>query len=173
MDVKQMFNLNKKSKILFVIATVALVFLIAVPYVAFAAPAAATDPIQGTRNLNGRGVAVLVVNGENVTAPANFTLTLERDGTSSPQIKFNVVGGSLDVNGTEYTIASGNGNVFRARHAILLQAQGAGSDGQSVTLKLAGRYFWMGGHLFMLRMAGSVETAGGKDLLLVRAQIRV
>jgi hypothetical protein len=152
---------------------VAFVLVVAVPYVAFAAPAAVNNPIVGTRNLLGKGVVRETVNGENVNAPANFTLTLERAGTNLSVPKFNVVGGALNVNGTIYTIASGDGGVLRARHVILLQAQGIGPDGQSATLKLAGRYFWLGGHLFVLRMAGSVQTTGGKEQLLMRAEIRV
>jgi hypothetical protein len=152
---------------------VALVIVVAVPYVAFAAPVVTNDPVQGTRNLLGKGVVRETVNGENFTAPANFTLTLERTGTNLAVPKFNVVGGKLDVNGTIYTITSGDGGVLRARHLVLLQAKGTGPDGQSVTLKLAGRYFWMGGHLFVLRMAGSVQTAGGKEQLLMRAAIRL
>jgi len=158
---------------------VGLVLVVAVPYVAFAAPVA-SDLVVGTRNLLGKGIVVETVNGENVTAPANFNLTLERagtkltvPGTNLAVPKFNVVGGKLEVNGTIYTITSGDGGVLRARHVVLLQAQGTGPDGQSVTLKLVGRYFWMGGHLFVLRMAGSVQTAGGKEQLLMRAEIRV
>jgi len=168
-----MFNLNKKSKIILTVVTVALVFLIAVPYVASAAPVAANHLVQGTRNLHGRGVVVVVVNGENVTAPANFTLTLERVGTSLSPVKFNVVGGALVVNGAEYTITSGNGDVLRARRAVVLQATGTGHDGQSVTLTMAGRYFWMWGHLFVLRMTGFVQTTTGKETLLMRAEIQL
>ena len=155
------------------VLAVAFVLVVAVPYVTFAAPAAVNNPFVGTRNLLGKGVVRETANGENVTAPANFTLTLERTGSNLSAPKFNVVSGDLNVNGTIYTITSGDGGVLRARHAILLQAQGIGPDGQSVTLKLAGRYFWLGGHLFVLRMAGSVQTTSGKEQLLMRAEIRV
>jgi hypothetical protein len=34
----------------------------------------------------------------------------------------------------------------------LLQAQGTGPDGEAVTLRLAARYFWMGGHLYLAKI---------------------
>ena len=153
--------------------------LVALPYAVSAAPVLANDPVQGTRNLLGKGIVGERVNGESFTAPASFNLTLEKSvapstTSTTPAVpKFNVVGGTLVVNGTTYAITSGNGGVLRARHAVLLQAQGISAAGQSVTLKLEGRYFWMGGRLFVLRMAGSVQTSSGKELLLIRAEIRV
>jgi hypothetical protein len=42
-----------------------------------------------------------------------------------------------------------------------------------VTFKLAGRYFWMGGHLFVFRIAGALQTDSGKIILLMRAAIKV
>jgi len=154
-------------------AITAAVLAVAVPFVAYAAPAASNDPVQGTRNLIARGTATENVNGENVTTPANFTLTLERTGTNTTIPKFNVISGSVNIDGTTYTITSGHGGVLRGRHAILLQAQGMGPDGQTATLKLAGRYFWMGGHLFVARMAGLLQTGSGKEVLLMRAAIRI
>ena len=142
---------------------------------AFAAttPDANSNPIQGTRNLIAKGYARQTVNGENVTTPANFTLTLERTGTNTTVPRFNVTSGTITINGTAYTVTSGNGGVVKSKHAILLQAQAKGPDGKTVTLKLAGRYFWMGGHLFVVRMAGSLQTDSGKIGLLMRAVIRV
>ncbi len=140
---------------------------------AFAAPAVGNDPVQGTRSLIGKGLAREVVDGQNVTVPANFTLTLEREGTNATVPKFNIISGTVTIDGTTYSITSGNGGVLRGRHEILLQAQGTGPDGKSVTLKLAGRYFWIGGHLFVVRMAGSLQTDAGKETLLLRAAIKV
>ncbi len=166
-------ELSKKKEIIIIAAAIALVLVVAVPYVAFAAPAVSNDPVQGTKSLVGKGLAREVVDGQNVTVPANFTLTLERTGTNTTVPKFNVNGGAVTVDGTTYSITRGNGGVLRGRHAILLQAQGTGPDGKSVTLKLAGRYFWMGGHLFVVRMTGSLQTDGGKETLLMRAAIKV
>ena len=173
MEVKHTLTLTEKSKILITIAAIAAVLVVAVPYAAFALPAANNDPVQGTRDLLAKGVARQTINGENVTVPANFTLTLEKTGDNATIPKFNVISGTIDVNGTIYTITSGNGGVIRSRHLILLQAQGTQLDGQTVTLKLAGRYFWMGGHLYVIRMIGSLQTESGKEVLLMRGAIRV
>jgi len=181
LEMEKMFKLNNKRKIVLAVAVLALVLIVALPYAASAAPV--NDPVQGTANLLGKGIVWERVNGENFTAPASFNLTLEKSAAPSTTSaasavptavpRFNVVGGKLDVNGTIYTMTSGNGAVLRARHAVLLQAQGTSATGQSVTLKLEGRYFWMGGRLFVLRMVGSVQTASGKELLLIRAEIRL
>ncbi len=172
MEVKQ--TLSKKSKIAIAATAIILVLLVIVPF-AFAATSSefANDPVQATRTLVGKGIARQTINGENVSSPANFTLTLQRTDTNTTIPKINVLGGQVVINDTKYAITSGNGGVLRGRHAILLQAQGTGPDGQAVTLKLAGRYFWMGGHLFVLRMAGSLQTDNGKAVLLMRAAIRV
>lgn len=169
---KDMVNLTKKSKIVIAVVVVVAVLAFAVPFAAYALPVTDSN-IAASRTLVAKGVAREVVNGENVTVPANFTLTLERDGGNVTVPKFNVVGGTADVNGVTYTITSGKGGVLRARHLILLKAEGTGPDGQAVTLKLAGRYFWMGGHLYVARVGARLLTDNGNFTLLLRAGIRV
>ena len=154
-------------------AAIALVLIVAIPTAFAATSEASSNPIQGTRNLIANGFARQTINGENVTTPANFTLTLQRTGTNTTVPRFNVTSGTIIINGTTYTVSSGNGGVAKSKHAILLQAQATGPNGQTVTLKLAGRYFWMGGQLFVVRMAGSLQTDSGKIGLLMRAAIRV
>ncbi len=167
-----MFTTTKQNRIILVALTVTMILVITIPYAAFAAPAN-NEPIQGTRTLYGKGVARENVNNENVTIPANFTLSLQRASTNSTIPKFDVASGTINVNGMVYTITSGTGGVLRGRHIIMLQAIGTESNGQAVTLKLAGRYFWMGGHTFVLRMAGSLQTSNDRELLLMRAAIKV
>ncbi len=168
-----MVTLTKKNKAL-IIATVAIAIVLAIslPYV-YAAPAAETDPTQIMRNLYARGIAVQKIDDQNVKSPANFTLTLTPTEATSNVKKFDVVSGTVVVNGVTYTITGGNGAALPKKHVILLQATGTDPDGQEITLKLAGRYFWMGGHLFVVRMAGKLQTDNGNYLLLMRAAIRV
>jgi hypothetical protein len=170
-----MVNITKRSKLVIAAVTVVALLVLAVPYAAYALPSTSgSDIIGATLTLVAKGFAVHVVNGQNVTVPANFTLTLERavsSTTASP--KFNVAGGSVVVNGVTYTITSGNGAVLRGRHVILLQAQGTGPDGQAVTFKLAGRYFWLGGHLYVARIGARLLTDNDNFTLLLRAAIRV
>lgn len=167
-----MVTLTKKRKLIIATVSIVAVFVVAIPYAAYALPVSDSN-IAASRTLVAKGVVREVVNGENVTVPANFTLTLERVGGNSTVPKFNVVGGTVVVNGATYTIASGNGGVLRGRHLILLQAQGTGPDGQAVTFKLAGRYFWMGGRLYVARIGARLMTPSGNYTMLLRAEIRV
>jgi len=167
-----MVTLTKRRTIIIATLTVVAVLAIAIPLAAYALPISDSS-IASNRTLVAKGVARGVVNGENVTLPANFTLALERAGGNNTVPKFNVVGGTVVINGVAYTITSGNGGVLRGRRLILLQAQGTGPDGQAVTLKLAGRYFWMGGRLYVARIGARLLTPNGNYTLLLRAGIRV
>jgi hypothetical protein len=167
-----MVTLTKKSKLIIATIAVVAVLMAAIPYAAYALPVSERN-IASSRTLVAKGVAREAVDGENVTVPANFTLTLERAAGDGTLPRFNVVGGTVVVNGETYTIGSGNGGVLRGRHLILLQAQGTGPDGQAVTLKLAGRYFWMGGRLYVARIGARLIALNGNATLLLRAEIRV
>jgi hypothetical protein len=168
-----MISLTRKNKLVIAaVAIAALLVVVAVPYAAYAQPVS-DSTIAASRTLLAKGVAIQVVNGQNVTVPANFTLTLLHSGGNSTVPKFNVTGGTVIVNGATYTITSGEGGVLRGRHLILLKAQGTGPDDQAITLKLAGRYFWMGGHLFVARIGAKLQTQTGNFTLLMRAAIQV
>lgn len=167
-----MVAMSKKRITIIAVVAVAVALAIAIPLAAYALPVSDSN-IASTRTLIAKGVAREIVNGENVTFPANSTLALERTGGNASIPRFNVVGGTVVVNGATYTISSGNGGVLRGRHLILLKAQGMGPDGQAVTLKLAGRYFWMGGRLYVARIGAKLLTPSGNFTLLLRAGIRV
>ncbi len=167
-----MVNITKKSKLLIAAVAVISVLVVAVPYAAYALPAEDSN-IAVNRILLAKGVAREVINGETVNLPADFTLTFERATGNSTVSKFNVVGGSIDINGVTYTIASGEGGVLRGKRLILLKAEGTGPDGQAIILKLAGRYFWMGGRLYVARIGARLLTDNGNFTLLMRSAIRV
>ncbi|MGE5574653.1 MAG: hypothetical protein ACM3UL_00820 [Ignavibacteria bacterium] len=168
-----MVTFTKKRKILIVVLMAAAILVLLVPTVVYALPASDSNLVGSSRTLTAKGIDRQVVDGKNVTVPANLTLTLERTGTNTSVPKFNVVRGSVVVNGATYAISSGNGGVLRGKHLILLQAQGLGPDGQPITLRLAGRYFWMGGHLFVVKIGAHLFTDNGNSTLLLRAAIRV
>ena len=153
----------------------ALIFIVSLPYAYASSPSAATEETQSsrTRMLRAKGIAVEKANGQAVITPAGFALALEATEVNETIIKFNVVGGTVRINGTEYVITGGNGAVIRDKHGFLLQAEGTSPEGQSVTLKLAGRYFWMWGRLYVARIAGSLQTDSAKIFLVLRAAIRV
>ena len=171
----EMFTLTKKQKLLITSTmAVALVLIAAFPCVYASSETGTTaDAASRTRMLNARGIALGKSDGRATIAPAGFALSLEATEVNDTIIKFNVVGGTVKINGTEYTITEGNGAVIRDKHGFILQATGTSADGQQVTLKLAGRYFWMWGRLHVARLLGSLQTENAKTLLLLRSVIRI
>jgi hypothetical protein len=123
--------------------------------------------------LRAKGIAVNKTDPQASTTAASFTLTLEATEVNNATIRFNVVSGTVDINGTQYAITGGNGAVIRNRHGFVLQAQGTSPEGKAVTLKLAGRYFWMWDRIYVARIAGALQTENAKISLLLRAAIRV
>lgn len=170
----EMFTLKKKQKLLITATTaLALVFIVSLPYAYASSPSAATAESNRTRMLIAKGIAVEKADSQVVITRAGFALALEATEVNETIIKFNVISGIVRINETEYTITGGNGAVIRDKHGFLLQAQGTSPDGQSVTLKLAGRYFWMWGRLYVARLVGSLQTESAKTSLLLRSVIRV
>jgi len=166
-----MIKLSRKNKILIIsIVAMAIVLAIAVPYVSAQTSA---NPIANTKTLNAQGYAYQTIDSETIKKyTANFTLTLVPTGTNRTVKLFDVTGGSIMVNGVSYTVSSGNGGVLTGRHAILFQAQGTSPDGQTVTFKLTGRYFWMGGNLYVVHIGAKLQTDNANYTLLMRAAIR-
>jgi hypothetical protein len=165
--------LSKRSKALILgTIVVALALFVALPF-ASASTTTQTDPTPGMKTLVAKGYAVEKINSQITKYQANFTLTLQATEANVTVKKFDVVSGKVTVDGSSFTITSGKGAVLVGRRAILLEAQGTSSDGQLVTLKLEGRYFWMGGHLYVARIAAKLQTAKDNYTLLMRAAIRV
>jgi len=170
----EMFTLKKKQKLLITATTaLVLVFIVSLPYAYASSPSATTAESSRTRMLIAKGIAVEKADSQVVITRAGFALALEATEVNETIIKFNVISGIVKINETEYTITEGNGAVIRDKHGFLLQAQGTSPDGQSVTLKLAGRYFWMWGRLYVARLVGSLQTESAKTSLLLRSVIRV
>lgn len=167
-----MVTLKNKSKLLIAaIAAIAILCVVAVPLVG--AQTASNSAVGSVKTLNAKGYAYQTVNGQTTQYPASFTLTLQPASASGNSRLFSVTGGTVVVNGVSYTITSGNGGVGTGRHIVLLQAQGTSPDGQAVTLKLEGRYFWVGGNLYVLRVAAKLQTDNGNYGLLMRASVHV
>ncbi|MBT0159346.1 hypothetical protein G4O51_05105 [Candidatus Bathyarchaeota archaeon A05DMB-2] len=170
-----MITLSKKRKQVIAVTAIALVLIVTLPCVAYAeSPStSSTESNWGTRLLGARGIAVEKIDDQAIVTQANFKLILKPTEVNATIIKFNVISGTVQVNGTSYTITSGNGAVIRDKHAFLLQVEGTGPSSEPITLKLAGRYFWMWGHLYVARIAGLLQSDNAKTLLLLRAAIRV
>lgn len=169
-----MFTLKKKQKLLITAtAAFALVLMMTFPYAYALSEVTINTETQGnqTRMLRAKGIAVEKAS-QVVIAPAGFALSLEATEFNATIIKFNVVGGTVEINGTEYVITGGKGAVIRDKHGFLLRAQGNSPDGQSATLKLTGRYFWIWRCLHVARLVGSLQTENAKTLLVMRSVIR-
>jgi len=160
---------NKNKLVIAAMAAIAILCIIAVPLVG--AQTVTNSAVGSVKTLNGKGYAYQ--EGQTTQYPATFTLTLQPASVSGIGRKFDVIGGTVVVNAVSYTITSGNGGVGTERHIVLLQAQGTSPDGQAVTLKLEGRYFWMGGNLYVLRVAAKLQTDNGNYVLLMRASVHV
>ena len=78
----------------------------------------------------------------------------------------------MEVKGVKYTITEGKGLVAYYRRTLGMQLNGTDQDGNAVTVKLGGSYFWMWGRLHVARLAGTLETSNAKFGLLLRAAIR-
>lgn len=172
----KMFTIKKKQKLLFTAtATLTLVFMLSLPLASASVPATEIEEAQSsrTRMLLAKGVAVDKASTQIVITKAGFALSLEATEINATVMKFNIVGGIIRINGTDYTMAEGNGAVIREKRGFLLQARGTSPDGKSVTLKLAGRYFWMWGRMHVARIFGSLQTENAKIYLLLRSMIRV
>ena len=108
-----MVTFTNKSKLLIVAVTMVALLVVAGPCAVYALPTNDSNIVGASRTLVAKGVDRQVVNGQNVTVPANFTLTLERSGGNTLVPKFNVIGGTIIVNGASYTITSGNNKACR------------------------------------------------------------
>ena len=164
---------NKKSKALILaLAAISLILVVSLP-LAYATAPEQTDPTSGIKTLKAQGFAVEKIGDQTTKLPASFTLNLQATEKDAKVKKFDVVGGTVTVNGVTYTIASGKGGVIVGKRLILLEAQGTSPDGAAVTLKLAGRYFWMGGHLFVARIGAKLQADSATYTLHMRAKITV
>jgi hypothetical protein len=162
------FTRNKKIVVSSIIA-VALIMVISVSFVY-----AQTPDMTNVKTWNAQGNQYQKIDNSTIKYyPASFSLNIQHTVTNGTVRRFDVVGGTLTLNGVTYTITSGNGGVLTGRHIILLQAQGATADGQTVTLKLAARYIWAGGQTFNVRIEAKVQI--GTDtpyVLLLKSTIQ-
>jgi hypothetical protein len=178
----KMSVLTKKSKaIIAVLTVVALAFIVALPYGVDAQTSQTSSPTsipQTSANPNAKQLKAVGYGFENVSdviqkMPANLTLFVEPTKASFAGKLFKVDNGTVYVDGTAYTITGGNGGVSYAKRVFVLKAQGTSPDGQSVTLKLEGQYFWMWGRLYAARIQGSLQFGNTKMALFLRGAIRV
>jgi hypothetical protein len=160
---------SKNKKILLTIGVVAaLVLVVSVGFVS-----AATPDVNAIKTWNAKGYMLQKIDNETLKYhPASFSLQIAPTTTNGTAKLFNVVGGSVTLNGVVYTVTSGNGGVLPSQHAILLKATAANADGQTLDLKLAARYVWQWGNNFNVNIAAKATVGDTTYSLLMRTLIR-
>jgi hypothetical protein len=167
-----MVTLCKKTKIIIAsITTVAIILAVILPLAG--AETITNDATSNLKTLTAEGKIYQRIDSNTIKYySATLTLTLQPTTTNDNVKKFDVTGGILSANGVTYTLTSGKGGVLTTRHLALLEAQGTASDGQVVTLKLAGRYSysWLD-HQVVLKIAARLLTPDGNYTLLMKSVI--
>lgn len=168
-----MATLSRKNKIaIAATVTIAIILGITIPYVG--AQTAANNSISNLKTLSAKGYVYQAFDSNTIKYyPANLTLSLQPTTINGTVRMFDVAGGTVVANGISYTITSGTGGYLTVRHVVLLQAQGTGPDGQSVTLKLAGQYSysWLA-HRLVFKIGAKLQTDDSNYTLLMRASAR-
>jgi len=164
-----MVKLTKKSKVaIAAIISLAIVMAIIIPIAN--AQTTANNVVSNIKTLKAQGNIYQTIDSNTIKYySATLTLTIQPTSASGYVKKFNVLSGTLTANGVSYTFTSGNGGVLPIKHAVLLQAQGTGPDGQAVTLKLAGQYNWLRANT--LTIGAKLITDNGNYTLIMRAPI--
>jgi hypothetical protein len=166
-----MVTLTRKNKIALTIITLfAIVLIIVFPFVT--AETLSSSQNINSKTLKAQGYAFQRIDDQTIKySQAEVTLTVQATSANTTVKRFDITGGAVIINGTSYTIAGGNGAVLAGRRIVLLKASEIGQDGQTVTLKIEGRYFWMWGHLYAARIAAKLQTDNGNYTLFMRASI--
>ena len=163
-----MVTLSRKNKI--IISTIILISAILAIALPLASAQATSNAVSNVKTLKAQGNVYQTIDSNTIKYyPASLTLALQPTSTNGPVKKFDVTGGTLNANGITYTFTNGNGAILKGRHVILMQAQGTSPGGQTVTLKLVGKYSWLGGTT--LRIGAKLQTQDATYTLQMRAPI--
>jgi hypothetical protein len=169
-----MNKMNVKRIGIVALVAVFLVAIIAVPSAALASTPAFDEEKTVQVTAYAKGIAIQEIDNETVRMPANLTLTAELIEHGNKLILFKIVGGKAYINGTVYTISEDKSIVFKPRQAVLLRCQGTSSEGTKVVISLYAKYFWMGGHLYVARVRGTLKIGDDtRVLLLMRGYARI
>lgn len=129
--------------------------------------------LEETKVIHAKGIAFTEIDNETIEIPVNLTLYCEATERYRRLTFFKVVDGTVELESETFTIYDGTGLVIHNRHITLLNATGTDPQGQHVTLKLAFRYFWMWGRLYIARSRGVLKVNDTKYLLILRAATKV
>lgn len=169
-----MNQVKSRKKAISVFAVIAIATAVMASMLVY--PTYADEQELQSKNVLARAKGVALQRIDNTTikispVSLNLTLTLgENKGDSIPVLRVN---GSLNVNGTVYTIEYGDGVIrtgsrFGRVHIAFIRAVGFDAEGNQITLKIQAPYFWWGGNLYAFRAKATIQTADSSMLLLLR-----
>jgi hypothetical protein len=164
----------KSKKTLAALSVVAVATVLAVSMLIVPALAGEADLQNKHVGIKAKGFAFKRIDNETIKQyPIELELTAELGERNSMRIPVLSANGTVDVNGTFYTIESGAGMVFTGRHIALIRCTGVDADGNEVVLGIGAVYFWWGGNMYAVRAKALLKTADGPMLLLLRGAAKV
>lgn len=166
---------TRRSKVTLAIV-VTLVAAMAISTVAYPAFATLGEQAVQAKEIEARakGWAFQKIDNETIRMkPAEMNLTLELGERKDHRIGIINVTGTLDINGTTYTIESGNGIIQTVTHTAWLHCKAQDAQGSRILLQVHAVYFWWGGRLYAFRARAVVHNDDTRMLLLLRGVARV
>lgn len=170
-----MLGMKSRKKAMLAFAVVAIMAAMAASIVAYPAFAATEQEIQ-TKDIavKAKGWAFQKADSETIKQ-YNVTLesTLELGERKGHIVVIANASGSVDVNGTIYTIETGKGLIFTKSRMVVARFVGVDAQGNEITLGVQAVYFWWGGKLYAFRARAVLRTTENPMLLLLRGAAKV
>jgi hypothetical protein len=170
-----MLGIKSRKKVILAFAVAAMMAAVATSMVAYPAFAATEPEIQSKHiAVKAKGWAFQRVDSETIKQHnVMLELTLELGGRKGQIVAIASASGSVDVNGTIYTIQSGKGLIITGRHVVVARFIGVDAQGHEISLWIQTVYFWWGGELFAFRAKAVLRTTENPMLLLLRGAAKV
>lgn len=168
-------GIKSRKKAILAFAVVAMIAAVATSMATYSAFAVADTEIQ-TKNvtLKAKGWAFQRIDTETIKQQnVTLELTIELGQRKGTIILIANGSGSVDVNGTIYTIQSGKGFILTGRRIALARFVGVDAQNNEISLGIQTVYFWWGGKLFAFRSRAVLRTVENPMLLLLRGAARV
>ena len=165
---------DRRYAIAFIAALCVLSLVLAMPMAVSAQEPSQESPSATDRLLivKARGVAIQRVENDTVRMPARFELNLTL-GPTRRRLGVTPVKdgeGTIEVNETVYTVENARGIILSDGHVAFIKLTGVDDTGESITLFIKARYFWMGRRLYVARAIGVLKTGETNTLLLLRVK---
>lgn len=167
-------KIKSHKKAIMTIAVIAMVAAIAMSMVIVPAFAAETEIQDKHLYIEAKGVAFRRVDNETIRrSDVELALTLELGKRNGTRIKVLNANGTVVVNGTSYTIESGEGVILTRWHVAYVRCRGVDASGNETAFGVRVVYFWWGGNLYAFRAKALLKTEENPWLLLLRGATKV